>query len=213
MPGTLALNALEDLAGGFQNIDAECYRRHGQDPTRPIVGLGPAGARWCFFGRDPGEQEVRLQRPFVGPAGQKIRAVMAGCGLGDGDIYWMNTMPFKPVGNEAWSMAARRQCRPALLDLLAMWQGTEVIAFGEAAFKWFGLGDAAVRRSIDQFWKRPDRYEAQLPVSLELGGVERRLVLCPVPHPSGANAAWVSRFPGLLGARLGHAAPDAEGRP
>jgi uracil-DNA glycosylase family 4 len=193
---------LKGLAKEFEQIDRCCYLRYRQDPTAPILGLGNADARWCFFGRDPGEKEVHCQRPFVGDSGQRIRTIMAALGLSDDDIYWMNTVPFKPKGNKAWSVGVRRQCRPALLELLATWKGTEVVTFGEAAFKWFGLGSPAERRLVELFWKRPDKFEARFPLSLCIAGAERHFTVHPLPHPSGANAVWSSRFPGLLRARL-----------
>lgn len=202
MPVLTPLEQLRHLAKEIDGIDVDCYRRHGRDPAEPLVGLGQADARWCFFGRDPGEQEVRFHRPFIGDAGQKIRAVMEEFGLDDRDIFWMNTVPFKPIGNKPWPADVRRRCQPALLQLLASWRGTSVLTFGEAAFKWFGLGGAEVRSEIDRFWKRPDKYEAQLTVAVVLAGVERRFILCPVPHPSGANAIWAKKFPDLLRARL-----------
>jgi uracil-DNA glycosylase family 4 len=171
-----------------------------------LLGLGAADARWCFFGRDPGEQEVRLHRPFVGDAGRKIRAILPEFGLGEPDIFWINTVPFKPVGNKPWSMAVRRRCQPALLRLLGSWNGTCVITFGEAAFKWFGLGSTDLRREIDRFWGRADKYEASMEVALEIAGAQRTFTLLPVPHPSGANAVWAKAFPDLLRGRLRDAA-------
>lgn len=97
MPFLAPLDQLKHLAVDIEGIDVDCYRRHGRDLAAPLVGLGPPEARWCFFGRDPGEHEVRLQRPFGGPAGRKIRAVMAQLGLGDGDArrevhpFWRRT--------------------------------------------------------------------------------------------------------------------------
>jgi uracil-DNA glycosylase family 4 len=197
-----ALELLRCIATELEGIDVDCYRRYGRDPKEPVLGLGKADARWCFFGRDPGEEELRLQRPFVGDAGQKIRAVMADLGLSDDDVYWMNTVPFKPIGNRPWPVSVRRSCQPALLQLLAQWRGTSVVTFGEVAFKWFGLGSSEARRSVEQFWARADKYHASLQIALDVAGVERRFTLYPVPHPSGANAIWAAKFPDLLRARL-----------
>lgn len=207
MVETSALEQLRLISTSIEGIDVECYRRYGRDPNEPFLGLGKTDAHWCFFGRDPGEQEVRWQRPFVGAAGQRIRAVMADLGLRDDDIFWMNTVPFKPVGNKPWSMGVRRRCHPALLQILASWRGTSVVTFGEAAFKWFGLESSEARRSIEQFWGRDDKFHAPFEVALRFPGGERRLTLYPVPHPSGANATWSAKFPQLLRARLG-AAPS-----
>lgn len=197
-----ALSELRSIASRLQGIDVDCYRRHERDPLEPVLGLGDANARWCFFGRDPGEEEVRLQRPFVGDAGRKIRATMREVGISEEDVFWMNTVPYKPVGNKPWSMSARRRCQPHLLHLLARWKGTRVIAFGEAAFSWFGLGRRAVCTEMAQFWAREDKYLAEFDVALDLGGAKRMLTLCPVPHPSGANARWAKAFPELLRRRL-----------
>lgn len=207
MRETPPLEQLRSISTSIEGIDLECYRRYGRDPHEPVLGLGKSDARWCFFGRDPGEQEVRCQRPFVGDSGRRIRAVMADLGLSDEDIFWMNTVPFKPVGNKPWPMSVRRKCHPALLQLLGSWRGTAVVTFGEAAFKWFGLAGPESRRSIEQFWLRDDKFQVSLETFVAIGGVERRFVLCPVPHPSGANAAWSAKFPDLLRARL------AGGRP
>jgi uracil-DNA glycosylase family 4 len=197
-----ALSELRAIAGALHGIDVECYRRHGRDPLEPVLGLGERDSRWCFFGRDPGEQEVRQQRPFVGHAGQKIRAVMREVGVPDQDIFWMNTVPYKPVGNKPWPVSVRRRCQPALLKLLAQWQGERVIVFGEAAFSWFGLACPDVRAQLAHFWAREDKYVAEFKFALDLGGTRRTLTVCPVPHPSGANARWAKAFPELLRGRL-----------
>jgi uracil-DNA glycosylase family 4 len=197
------IEELRTIAAGLELLDVACYRKHGRDPFEPLLGLGAPDARWCFFGRDPGEQEVRLHTPFVGDSGQRIRAVMHESNVRDADVFWMNTVPYKPVKNHPWSMAVRRRCQPALLRLLARWQGHRVITFGEAAFRWFGLTDSTARAEIDRVWARPDKYSAELRVDLELPGRERRtFTLCAVPHPSGANARWARAFPDLLRSRL-----------
>ena len=197
------IEKLRKIAAELHNLDVSCYRRHAQDSLKPVLGLGAASAPWCFFGRDPGEEEVRLQKPFIGDAGQRIRAVMREFGLCDEEVFWMNTVPYKPARNKAWSAATRRRCQPPLLQLLAQWQGSRVIAFGESAFRWFGMTSSTARAEINQFWTRPDRYHAQLQVTLELPDSRpRTFTLYAVPHPSRLNARWASSFPDLLRLRL-----------
>jgi uracil-DNA glycosylase family 4 len=194
---------LRRIAAGLDRLDRDCYRRHAKDPLEPVLGLGAPNARWCFFGRDPGEHEVIAQRPFVGRSGQRVRAVMREVSLCDEDVFWMNTVPYKPKGNKAWSLAVQRQCQLPLSQLLARWEGCGVIALGEAAFRWFGMTSDTAREEINKFWKRTDRYDAKLKLTLDLtGSGPRTFILCAVPHPSAANARWFKSFPDLLKGHL-----------
>jgi len=208
------IQALRKIAANLERLDLDCYRKHARDPLEPVLGLGAPDARWCFFGRDPGEQEVLLQKPFVGASGRRIRAVMREVGLSDEDVFWMSTVPYKPAGNKPWSLAVRRQCQGPLLQLLWRWQGSRVIAFGEAAFRWFGMTSSTAHAEVTQFWKRSDRYHSELRLTLQLPGSHpRTITLYAVPHPSGANAQWARSFPDLLKHRLrGPSSPEAARR-
>ena len=208
--------SLVALARALQGIDIACYARHGRDPLQPLIGLGPADAPLCFVGRDPGATEVAQWRPFVGGSGQQIRRVLAAhlfagrdydedLGLRAGaSVFWMNTVPYKPIDNKPWPLAVRRRFQALLLPLLARhWHGRDVVTFGTEAFAWFGIGQSAqVREAMDSFWQKPDRFEASLPLQLACGAGTRAFTLHPLPHPSPANAQWKKRFPGLLQARL-----------
>ena len=44
---------------------------------RAVLGEGPIGADIAFVGEQPGDQEDREGRPFVGPAGQLLDRVSA----------------------------------------------------------------------------------------------------------------------------------------
>lgn len=191
-------NALGALAAALPQIDRACYARHGRDPREPLLGLGPRDARLCLVGRDPGESEIAQWKPFVGPSGRKIRQALAAHGVPE--VFWINTVPFKPVGNKAWPLSVRRRFHAVLWPLLLRaWDGRDVLSFGTEAFHWFGLGQPeTVRQRLADFWAREDRFAA----SLELDIDGRGLVLHPLPHPSPANAVWKKRFPALLEARL-----------
>jgi uracil-DNA glycosylase len=162
---------------------------------------------------------VELGEPFIGSGGQLVRAALhraAGQSVvgpdGDGarltlaqsieagrSVFWGNTVPYKPVGNKAWSTAVKRRFVPYIRELLVRhWQGTELITLGNQAFEWFGLADETLRPRLQRFWKRDDRYEAMLEVVLD----GKTFRLYPLPHPSPLNAAWHARFPALLDARL-----------
>ncbi len=199
-------------------IDLVAYAAYGRDWREPVLGLGPVDAPLCIFGRDPGRTEVELGLPFIGRGGQLVRAglhrqqfgpgtlpptfnesVLAGTG-----VFWLNTVPYKPVGNKAWSMAVKQRFQPLVAALLLdAWRGHAVIVLGREAFFWFAIGQtASTHAAIDAFWTRDDRYSATLPIDYRHGTQWRPLLLAPLPHPSPANAVWFKHFPALLAARL-----------
>lgn len=205
--------AAQDLPG----IDVDAYAAWGKDPLDPILGLGAPTRRIAFFGRDPGRDEVRRGEPFIGAGGQLVRRVvyqhLTGHHAADvdtlsaltNDFFWINTVPYKPVGNKAWSMAVKRRFQPLISDLLLnVWRGKTVITLGREGFLWFGIGQPADTRALlDAFWASDDRFVRTLTIFLEAPeGRSRALTLAPLPHPSPLNAVWYARFPGLLRDRL-----------
>jgi DNA polymerase len=60
--------------------------------TRAVLGEGPVGAAVAFVGEQPGDQEDRQGRPFVGPAGQLLDRAMAEAGLDRKCVYVTNAV-------------------------------------------------------------------------------------------------------------------------
>ncbi|MCQ4321531.1 uracil-DNA glycosylase family protein [Stutzerimonas stutzeri] len=209
--------AFRERAVETAGIDEAAYKAFDKDPLEPIIGLGPADAPLAFMGRDPGREEVRHGEPFIGGGGQLVRGVLyrhvhgkrmpdfeASRAIGDG-FFWLNTVPYKPLGNRAWSMAVKRRFHPLMRQLLLdHWQGREIITLGREAFLWFGLEQPRdVRQQLEAFWQRDDRFTAhfELGLTAEKGG-QGTFCLHPLPHPSPRNLTWFKRFPDLLEARL-----------
>lgn len=206
-------HAFRELATVTEGIDVECYARFDRDPLEPLVAHGDPNAPLGFFGRDPGRDEVQHQEPFIGAGGQLVRRALYqhrhGAPLPDFeasrtiglDYFWANTVPYKPVGNKAWSTKIKKRFQPLMAQVLADdWRGEHLIVLGREAFFWFGLNqDKAVMRALEAFWERDDRYESSITVKVTDA---RHITLHPLPHPSPLNATWYGRFPGLLAARL-----------
>lgn len=210
------LHTFRELAADTPGIDVEVYERFGKDPLEAVIGHGSANARIAFFGRDPGRDEVQHGLPFIGSGGQLVRRAIhqhlygkplpdfeASVALGQ-HFYWANTVPYKPVGNKAWSTRIKQRFQPGVSRLLlTQWHGDRIIVLGREAFLWFGLLQSReARQRVDAFWLREDRFESSLAVTLSSDGLEREVHLYPLPHPSPLNATWYGRFPGLLKARL-----------
>ncbi|PAU62198.1 uracil-DNA glycosylase [Pseudomonas sp. PIC25] len=209
--------AFRALAAETEGIDTATYARFGKDPLDPIIGLGDPDAPLGFFGRDPGRDEVRYGEPFIGSGGQIVRKVLyrhlhgqdmpdfdASCQLGR-DFFWINTVPYKPVGNKAWSMKVKKRFHPLMRRLLIeSWHDRDIITLGREAFLWFGIDQPKEQRQrLEAFWAREDRFETHLDVELQADdGAARSFTLHPLPHPSPLNQTWFKRFPGLLEQRL-----------
>ncbi|MES1924883.1 uracil-DNA glycosylase family protein [Salinisphaera sp. T31B1] len=206
-----------ELAADIEGIDHDVYQRYDRDPLEPIIGLGRPDARVGFFGRDPGRDEVRHGEPFIGAGGQLVRRALYrqlyGSELPDfessrtigREFFWINTVPYKPVGNKAWSMRVKRRFHPLMTALLVeQWQGRSLITLGREAFLWFGIGQSRVERArIEAFWQRTDRFDEALDVTLNgMDGSAATFSVYPLPHPSPLNATWYKRFPSLLAHRL-----------
>ncbi|MBS3785505.1 MAG: uracil-DNA glycosylase [Gammaproteobacteria bacterium] len=199
---------LRALAADLKGIDRSVYTAAGRDPCEPIFGLGPAHAKIAFFGRDPGREEVEVGMPFVGAGGRQIRNVLhARQPETAGDAYfWVNTVPYKPMGNKAWSMSVKRQFQPLVSEvLLTQWQGVDIITLGREAFFWFAIAQSKlVAEVIKAHWASSDRFTNSLQIDYQgpASVTGRTLRLHPLPHPSPLNAVWFKRFPDMLATRL-----------
>ncbi len=210
--------ARQEAARGDMAIDSDAYQRAERDPLEPLIGGGALEAAVGFFGRDPGRDEITYMEPLIGAAGQHVRAGVHRKLYG-GDppnfeasralaqrVFFSNTVPYKPLGNKAWSMAVKRRFRSVIASYLVdHWRGRELITLGNVAFHWFGIDqDRDERARLKSFFEEKDRYERSLEVNVvsPLSGRSRSLTLHPLPHPSPLNATWYKRFPGLLDQRL-----------
>ncbi len=221
------MRTLQELVSGIEEearraefpIDQVPYQKAGRDPHRPILYAGSLEAPVCSFGRDLGAQEVLEGQPQVGPSGRLVRQGVCKVLLKQdtplkdeqlqealSTILLTNTVPYKPPGNKAYAEAVKKRFRPFIAEFLAHhWKGDRIICLGTEAFKWFA--SFVGKSEIDAFWKRDDRYEAELPCELTASlpdgqSIKKMVVLCPLPHPSPLNQQWYPKFPGLLEQRL-----------
>jgi uracil-DNA glycosylase len=63
-----------------------------RDATQTVFGEGPIGAPIMLVGEQPGDQEDRVGRPFVGPAGRVLDQALEEAGLNRGETYVTNAV-------------------------------------------------------------------------------------------------------------------------
>ena len=196
-------------------IDEKVYKSAGRDPLEPTLFFGDLHSKVCFFARDLGKDEVHAKQPLYGAAGRLVRngihVAINGESTSDKDkleaaakkVLLTNTVPYKPPGNKAYSAAVKKRFRPFLEELLLEhWQGDYIITLGNEAFKWFNT--YATKKIADEFFRREDRYAAELEITIAPKGSDKqkKVVLAPLPHPSPLNQKYYHIFPDLLQQRL-----------
>jgi len=72
--------------------------------TRTVFGEGKREARVVFVGEQPGDQEDRAGRPFVGPAGRVLDEALAEAGIDRETVYVTNA-----VKHFKWRAAGKRR--------------------------------------------------------------------------------------------------------
>ena len=95
--------------------------------TRAVLGEGPIGASMAFVGEQPGDQEDRQGRPFVGPAGQLLDRAMSDAGINRHSVYVTNA-----IKHFKFEQRGKRRIheRPNREEILAcrMWLEAELAA-------------------------------------------------------------------------------------
>jgi DNA polymerase len=121
LPERRDLTALAEAARGCQACPLHATA------TRTVFGEGPAQARVMLVGEQPGDQEDREGRPFVGPAGQLLDEVLERVGLPRQALYVTNAVKhFGWTGEEK----QRLHAKPGRREVLACkaWLEAEVAA-------------------------------------------------------------------------------------
>jgi probable DNA metabolism protein len=108
--------------------------------TQTVFGEGPADARLMIVGEQPGDQEDREGRPFVGPAGQLLDQCLAEAGIDRARAYVTNAVKhfkFEPRGrrriHQSPSAGEIEVCRWWLDQERALVQPRLVLMLGASA--------------------------------------------------------------------------------
>jgi DNA polymerase len=108
--------------------------------TQAVYGEGPVDAAIAFVGEQPGDQEDRQGRPFVGPAGQLLTRAMGEVGIDRRHVYLTNAVKHfkfeqrgqrrihsKPTAGEV------KHYRPWLMKELELVRPKLIVALGATA--------------------------------------------------------------------------------
>jgi DNA polymerase len=134
MPKEMALPALREAAAGCKGCPL--YKIG----TRTVFGEGPVGAKVMFVGEQPGDQEDRAGKPFVGPAGQMLNSALQEVGIDRGEVYVTNAVKhfkWEPRGKRRMhSKPGAREvqaCKPWLTAEVQVVGPMMIVALGATA--------------------------------------------------------------------------------
>ena len=110
-----------------------------------VFAVGDPHASLMFVGEAPGAEEEKLREPFVGPAGQKLTAIIKAMGLDRPQVYISNICKFRPAmdnqgsGNRKPTAEEMRACFPFVLTEIDLIQPKVIVALGATAAEGLGL--------------------------------------------------------------------------
>ncbi|MFF4837305.1 UdgX family uracil-DNA binding protein [Streptomyces sp. NPDC001315] len=115
-----------------------------RNATQTVFGAGAADARVMLVGEQPGDQEDRQGKPFVGPAGKLLDRALAEAGIDPGEAYVTNAVkhfkftqaePRKRRIHKAPSLREMTACAPWLAAELAVVEPELIVVLGATAGK------------------------------------------------------------------------------
>ncbi len=134
LPAKIALPQLKAAATSCRGCAIHC------NATQTVFGDGPAHAKIMFVGEQPGDQEDRQGKPFVGPAGQLLDEVLIDVGIPRDQAYVTNAVKhfkWEPRGKRRLhaTPSAREvtACKPWLMAEIEAIKPQLIVALGATA--------------------------------------------------------------------------------
>lgn len=137
-----------DRAAGLDGLREAAAGCHGcplhRNATQTVFGEGTATARVMLVGEQPGDQEDRQGRPFVGPAGKLLDKALAEAGIDPGEAYVTNAVkhfkftqaePRKRRIHKAPTLREMTACGPWLAAELSVVEPELIVVLGATAGK------------------------------------------------------------------------------
>ncbi|RYZ07456.1 MAG: DUF4130 domain-containing protein [Myxococcales bacterium] len=130
--------------------------------TQVVFGEGPGGAELMLVGEQPGDQEDRQGRPFVGPAGKVLNDALAAAGIDRSAVYLTNAVKhfkFEPRGKRRLHQRPRVgeviACRAWLDAELRVVKPRVIVCLGNTAAQSFVGSRFSLQRYRGRAFRQP----------------------------------------------------------
>jgi uracil-DNA glycosylase family protein len=134
LPDDRSLDALKEAAAGCRACDL------WEKGTQTVFGEGPPQARMVMVGEQPGDQEDRVGKPFVGPAGQILDEALKAAQIDRSRVYVTNVVKhfkWEPRGKRRLHLRPDREevaaCLPWFEAEIAAVQPRVIVCLGATA--------------------------------------------------------------------------------
>ena len=98
-----------------------------------VSGEGPNSARVMLVGQNPGIEEERQGRPFVGRAGKYLTTILEKNGLNRRDLYITNIVKCRTPQNRKPTSKEIEDCLPVLLEEIDKIKPELIVLLGNVA--------------------------------------------------------------------------------
>jgi DNA polymerase len=130
--------------------------------TQTVFGAGPRDARIMLVGEQPGDQEDRAGKPFIGPAGRLLDEALVTVGIDRSRVYLTNVVKhFKWVARGKRRIHSKpnareiQACRPWLDAEIKILQPEVIVCLGATAAQALLGRDFRVSRQRGTFVSSP----------------------------------------------------------
>lgn len=147
----------------MRNANCALCGLHAGARTVCIPGDGPRDADILVVGQNPGQQEDRYGKPFIGPSGKILKPQLAKAGLGP-KIRYTNVVRCLTPGNREPTAKEIKACKPYLDAEIKLIDPKYIVPLGALATK--ALAKAKVTTAHGQMIEKDDR------------------IICPTYHPA-----------------------------
>jgi len=126
--------------------------------THAVPGEGPVPAEVFFLGEAPGGKEDQLGRPFVGPSGRLLNALLETAGLSRQEVYITSCVKCRPPNNRTPHTNELDTCQAAWLSRqLELVHPSLVVLLGKIAMQRMLQDNRSLRQIHGQTIERDGR--------------------------------------------------------
>jgi len=106
-----------------------------KDAENAVPGEGPSNAKVILVGQNPGEEEDRTGKPFVGRAGKFLKLVLDKYRIKHERLFITNVVKHKTPSNRKPNIAEIEACMPYLIRQIKEIRPEIVVLLGKVAWQ------------------------------------------------------------------------------